>query len=45
MCLSEYFFQKIRQHAIVIAGTTLHIGRFLSLQSNFVLLLLRCKDC
>jgi len=23
--LSEYFHQKIRQHAIVIAGNTLHL--------------------
>jgi len=47
--LSEHFHQKIRQHAIAIAGTTLHlqfIGHYLlSLQSNFVLLLLCCKDC
>jgi len=46
---SEHLHQKIRQHANVIAGTTLHflIYRtfFLSLQSNFVLLVLRCKDC
>jgi len=47
MYLSEHFHQKTRQHAIVIAGPTLHlqvIGLFLSLQSNFVLLLLRCRD-
>jgi len=47
--LSEHFHQKTKQHAIVIAWTPLHlliIGHFLlGLQSNFVLLLLYCKDC
>jgi len=47
--LGEHFHQKIRQHALVIAGTTLNLliyrTFFLSLQSNFVFLLMCCKDC
>jgi len=49
LCLSEHFHQKIRQHAIVSARTTLHLLIYmtflLSLQSNFVSLLWCCKDC
>jgi len=33
--LSEHFHQKIRQHAIVVAGTTLHLFVYRTLSSLF----------
>jgi len=47
--LSEHFHQEIRQQAIFYQRPHYifyYIGHFLlSLQSDFVLLLLWCKDC
>jgi len=48
--LSGHFYQKVGQHAKLLQQGQHYIFQFigyfvLSLQSNFVLLLLCCKDC